>query len=802
MLPTEMRYCEKYLPTNIVEQCFHKAKYSFVDKVLTGNGFTTGFLEIRPTNTNQSNIIIVPNKQVVISKQQKQLDTLKYGTDDEKKKIKNIGFFYGDISSDKLEFGKFDTMMFVIDSFLNYSKQIEANKQLIDKILIDEVHSMIIQSPFRHRLVGFLEYIQQNFTSSKIVSVTATPMLFNKVDIKLISDTLNERDINITSSQTSTLKRIKNDLKNGENVVVALQDVRLLKKLANEEGILDANLKIGETLYRKVVEAVVLNLNKESNLTIISSAGFEGFDIENGINKVYVFEDRAFDYQTFYSQNIVQIIGRSRKGVSYIEWCRMPFANRTNILSKEDMLKKANSDKISFEKKMTDKNYKYIPKYFNTNQDIKLGLITDLTLDHTKYDLDKELIDTDLKGLDNTYKEFFKERGFTLVYLNEGHKRLNLRNVSHKTAFKNLKLNSKIIKRYSLMSGLSLNLWKQDKTEQYIRAFEIYFRRKYWELDQLPFGEDFQLIDHATHDTINENLDTLKDELTAYRIITDEKELNTACKLICKQSIEKKLKTVNRKSKEFESWKVDLINNIKDRYIRLVMGFSQKKIKLPKKIRNSRDYNLLTEVSMPLIDAVSELFDTEAYEIDIISCNIRIIYAICGLKLPTGFYGENKVNKKRINALLNRLSIDFPTKEKWNIQNYKNKRIGEMRNLGFDEKVITFLMETFWYDSTDAVFNFCAYHEKNIIEKLRSEIDKGKYKGMVRRHDSIIYFGDISEDQLDTIIDFEYLGQYGWFRDYDIIKQYGSVLNENVLTEKGEELLLKQDEELTEIYQF
>jgi hypothetical protein len=27
-------------------------------------------------------------------------------------------------------------------------------------------------------------------------------------------------------------------------------------------------------------------------------------------------------------------------------------------------------------------------------------------------------------------------------------------------------------------------------------------------------------------------------------------------------------------------------------------------------------------------------------------------------------------------------------------------------------------------------------------------------------------------------------------------------LNENVLTEKGEELLLKQDEELTEIYQF
>ncbi len=62
-----------------------------------------------------------------------------------------------------------------------------------------------------------------------------------------------------------------------------------------------------------------------------------------------------------------------------------------------------------------------------------------------------------------------------------------------------------------------------------------------------------------------------------------------------------------------------------------------------------------------------------------------------------------------------------------------------MRGLGFHEKVITFLMDTFWYDSTDAVFNFCAYHEKNIIDKLRIEIDKGEYKGIVRRHDSIIY---------------------------------------------------------------
>ena len=34
----------------------------------TGNGFTTGFLNLAPTHKFQSNIIIVPNREVVKSK--------------------------------------------------------------------------------------------------------------------------------------------------------------------------------------------------------------------------------------------------------------------------------------------------------------------------------------------------------------------------------------------------------------------------------------------------------------------------------------------------------------------------------------------------------------------------------------------------------------------------------------------------------------------------------------------------------------------------------------------------------------
>ena len=241
---TKYKYSEKYIPTEIVSNIFSHSQYSFVDKLLTGNGFTTAFLNMSVPK-GKSNIIIVPNKQVVISKQQKHNEVLRYGSEKEISNLKKIGFFYGDISSDKIKFGEFDVMMFVVDSFLNYQDRLIANKEYIDKILVDEVHSMIIQSTFRKRLVNFIDELKYSFNDKRIVSVTATPMLFNKVDIKLSKANIEERNINISSNQATTLNRIKTDLENKNNVLVALQDVRLLKQLADSNGVLKANFKIG-----------------------------------------------------------------------------------------------------------------------------------------------------------------------------------------------------------------------------------------------------------------------------------------------------------------------------------------------------------------------------------------------------------------------------------------------------------------------------------------------------------------------------------------------------------------------------
>jgi hypothetical protein len=194
------------------------------------------------------------------------------------------------------------------------------------------------------------------------------------------------------------------------------------------------------------------------------------------------------------------------------------------------------------------------------------------------------------------------------------------------------------------------------------------------------------------------------------------------------------------------------------------MAISQNKIKLPNKVRNSRDYNLTTEVSIALITIVTNAFDKETIEVDVVSCNPHIIYAFCGVAFPTDLYGEDKKNKKAINKLLNKLSADFPKEFNVSVTDYKKKRIAELRGFGFDEKVIDFLFKEFWEKEKDALFNFCAYHEKNIIEKLQKQFkDKDGNGSYIRRHDSVITFSKLHEAQIEDVNEFEYLKQKGWF---------------------------------------
>lgn len=747
-----IKYSSKYLSTSIVDDCFEDAKRNFVDKTVTGNGFTHSFLHI-PVPIGKTNIIIVPNRQVVISKQET------YSGEN------RVGFIYGDKKSDSVDFDKYDILCFVADSFKLSIDKLLANIDRIYRILEDEVHTSIIQSTYRHNLRGFSNYIDEHFPSKARVSVTATPMLFQKVDIKIQPEKIEARDIVITQHQDRTLERIKDRLKSGKQCVVALQDARLLKGLVDDGEVLNARFKTGNRLFSKILETLPIKENDESNLVIISSAGFEGFDINDGIYSVFILEDRVRDYSTYFPQNIPQIIGRPRQGTDYIEWCCFDNSGRTKIIEWEELERQSKSTKISHEKKQSDPKYTALRKYSSIVQDKRLGLITEITLDRNLYNLDKEKIDLDLNGLD-MYTEFFSDRGFTLIDdRGKGSKRSNLRNSSHKQAHKFMQLNAEIIEETGVFDRVEVDLYPKETLKGYQKAYEVYLRRKYWDAPVLVWDDAL-----LPEDVVN--VMKLKRELFCLSILKDEKEIEKGIKYVTKVKKQQKQEELGRKSKDYKQWVIDFEMSILNVYPLLLMAVSQGIIKVPSKIVNSRDFNLTTKTSIEMLETATELFNVEFKETDIVSCNPRIIYALLGLSLPSNFYGVNKVNKKRINILLNTLSKHHALGRKIDTAYYKKNQVKAMKEYGFDEKVIEFLIDEFWDKPKDALYNFCAFHEMKICNSLMNSLigctDAYNLETrFVRRHDSILTFG-VWHPDFDKVIDnFTYLGLGGWFSKSD-----------------------------------
>ena len=171
-------------------------------------------------------------------------------------------------------------------------------------------------------------------------------------------------------------------------------------------------------------------------------------------------------------------------------------------------------------------------------------------------------------------------------------------------------------------------------------------------------------------------------------------------------------------------------------------------------------------MSYDVLKLIALKFNIPIAEVDVRTCNPRILYALCGMELPSDFYGENKKNKRKINVLLNSFAIG---KQKHHIKR-------DLINYGFHPKVIKFLLDTFCNDAKPkpkgALFNLCAYHEQKIIHDLQRQLiaDNLGDATFIRRHDSVISFGDFKPYTLEKQ-DFEYLGVKGWFSNEVDIQQ-------------------------------
>jgi len=727
----------RYLAPSIVNDCFALSKTIHVDKVVCGNGFSTAFLNLQPT-PGTINILIAPNRAVIIDKEKQHI--VKSQVQDT---IATKFFYKG---SEHYNFDDADILCFVADSFLQYQASIEKIADKINYILIDEYHSTVIQSAFRSKLVNLVNKVRNIVGESPaLTTVTATPLYYSNIDIrikeKVTSDSfITPFNINLTNDEVNAIQSIKKLLQANENVIVATNSKKVIYNLRDENNTLEADFVIGERLMSSTVELVKVKQNDRSNLKVISGKGFEGFDVYGEDYNVFFFEDRSQDYTTFYLANLYQAINRARDGVKYVEYIRLdldkkrklPFQNIDRAVTR---FVKRNDISIH-QKQATDFNH-YKP--FIILDQSKDGVFR-LSKNEDGIKLFKESVLYDNRNISKHFKPFLDDRKITLTDKRDINNRLPRVQVATTTKKTNLYINRILIGKLGLFNDeYFMPVLSTDKVDVALVNVKTYLRRKNYDGKYERKDTHFLVLDYLTNDKL---FTGVLNELTRRYNEASVKKYGIA------------------KSKE----RRDRFKNKANRVlIEMLQIFVNDNLYIKRKEIANRDYNVLVDVGFDELKFIGSLLTVDVEEIDIRNCFPRILYAINGLELPADFYGVDKKNKYKINVLLNDFMLNV--KAKSSISTQKKNAIRNLKNVGIDDKVIAYLMSNFFESKHRGdLFNFLSFHEKKIIKKLKNHLLERNYKGLTRRHDSLIMFDQSIEKA--TLNDFEYMNQYGWFFEH------------------------------------
>lgn len=737
----------KYVSSKIVEEVFLPGKIVHVDKVLCGNGFTTAFLDILHNHKKGINIIILPNVQAIMSKE----EAYQKGAF----KLKKIGFIYGKSENKSLR-GK-DTLCFVLDSFKLRFKDLKSIK--IHRILVDEYHTVEQSASFRHRLQKFEKYLKTHYSHVAIATVTATPNMFSKIDIRIENQHIRSCEIHVTSNVPKTIKNIKNNLSDGKKVVVFITDKDVIHHLAvrnKETGWmeLECNLRVGIDLQRKVVRVCKLTHNPESNLTLLSSNGFEGLDLY-GKHNVFFFEKRYFDHRCFYISNLYQAINRVRDGADYIEYSRInkKTMNMPMCLNKiENFVKKD----ISTTKKQ-GKTYKVFAEYVSFHQedydeDSDTGIYT-CEVNHTAYGLKKEEYIYDTEEFSG-FKEFLELRKINII--DKRASSLGIRPsfpIAVQKAY--LQSNEAYIKAHNL-AGDNYRLNPKINENEIPKLLEKSAKKveEYLALKKYDTGS-ILIIDRELYLYEEKALFLLKSPgefENIYQMVKIKSKEYYKNKLSDRE-YRKKLKEINDE-------------NFRRVVVELLLSFINNVVYLASNYVGDRDYNASILTNFASVDYIAGILGRKLIEIDISEAFPRLIHALAGAEMPENFYGERKKNKRAVNILLNSLRYDEKKKEPKNRQRYAV--VKKLKAFNFQEKVIDYLIDN-WFEVKykGDFFNHMAFHEKKIIRKLKKKLKEFDDGGSFRRHDSRIYVdinANVEAHIFDIVASLEYLGQRNWFK--------------------------------------
>ena len=756
-----------------IQGCFESGKVLHVDKVICGNGFSTAFLKLKPSE-GHINIIIMPNKGAIKSKE------LDYSKDRSKYNHNRIGFFYkegkgGDLSN-------LDCAVFVADSFLTT----EAVKEVsVDKLLIDEFHSVEKASSYRHNLKDLIHKVSKrvhNISDASISSVTATPNLSSRVDIVIENEVIKPIDIQVSIDTEGTIEAIREHIKNNERVIIFTQNAStieaILKPKHNQfrKEAIPVNWIVGSSLTEGVLEVVKYKQDIDSNIVIASSKGFEGLDIEEHSDwNIYFFEDRSSEIESYLLPNLYQAIHRTRAGHKSVTYCRADrkdsrgvvpsglkhFIERDDITGESKMGKGKDSSFTKFHKYVIFESIEGSPKVLVKENEVAVRLLTDA--------IEWDIPASSLHRANGKIEQFCKERGVSFI--------------------------APCIEERANRTGRSCT--KSGTKEKYLKSNEgvieeLGFFGSSYKFSRAKFDADLK-----TSNTFEQNIKELQKNFAKFQRRrnykgSDRQELIPRreyifAELLSHPSRFKALirKSIRAKKSEYKARVNDGVMT-RAKYYRKIQGIdmlmplfvmryacdmvNETISHRPKKIGH-RDYNVTIEGSLESMRVIADHFDVTFQEVDIRSCNIRIVYNSQGYELPTDIYGENKEHKGKLNAELNMVTYvqDLSNDSDYSelIRHHRNKRVKALRSISLKEDVIEYLIDTYMEAKHKGRFTHdMGYHEKQVIDRLRDKkegrIDYSKNEGVSRRHDSLIIYNN-AEDLTNINTAFTYMNHSGWF---------------------------------------
>ena len=752
----KIQYTGKYLNSEIVKNCFKPKEITHVDKILCGNGFTTAFLQLRPTK-GMFNVLIMPNRGSVVSKRLQNTNP-------------KAKFFYGG-SIDYID-SNTELIVSTTDSFL---KLIERLEDSVELLLVDEYHTVIQASSYRPILKDYLAKIKINFKDASIVTVTASPLLLSKIDVQLVPEVIEPIKIQLNYNSAEVVAEIKTKIANDENVVVFTQSksiiVELSKPIPNKKkkvqiANVKAKLIVGDALLKSLINSV--EIDKSDKTWILSSAGFEGLDISLEDAHVYMLQDLNNINEHWLINNVYQAISRTRKGFKSCTYCRTDKLEK--YIDIEKVCNKVFTTQYNDGKLLQGAYLKKCGLNWNEVKTFK-SILT------INYDLFGQPIVFRNMDLFRLYKEnlIWIEQGFNAPQYATFLKDRNIVIDSSKIVQKKRKFHYTLNDEHYLNYNKEIievnefqksNFYFNHKVNLYYRTLNGEFKRQFTKHLKLKNYNGEYILNHKE----NIVLEVLKTDLQGHY-----STINDLFRNLIVNYTERKRPEVRTKSKlliwetEVEEFKKNLNTN----FLRLLgilvnedIIFSENGIEE----NGHRIYNELTTSSLDIIGKVCEVLKIRCVELDIKSCNPRIIYASANESLPGDFYGKNKENKTAINILLNSFTWDWYLKNQRKLKKpivennrmHKLRKIKDFRNLGFNENVITYIFDNFYDEDSNKMFNYCTFKEKELINTVRVFLNRGGY----RRHDSLLFFNtDLSYD----LSKYKFLGQIGWFNDYNVI---------------------------------